>query len=133
MFKLKLLSEKTQNIISNGIIVLLGVFQITTLLLFLNSDVIKSLSNTMILNVEAPISYLFCILFLILIVQLWIIKSQSYFKKIVLKYALYLTIHFIILFSIIHIFDLAYNVYNGFETFVILIPVLFIIYILKRD
>lgn len=78
-----MLKEKTQNIISNGIIVLLGVFQITTLILFLNRDLIKSLSNTMILNVEAPISYLFRILFLVLIVQLWIIKSQPYFKKIV--------------------------------------------------
>lgn len=83
MFKLKLLSEKTQNIISYMIMVLLCVFQITTMILFLNRDVIKSLSNRMILNVEAPISYLFRILFLVLIVQLWIIKSQPYFKKIV--------------------------------------------------
>lgn len=106
-------------------------FQVLSLVMILSKDFIQSLLSFRLLNIESPLSYMTNFAFLVLLIHIYLIRNQSYFNKILLKYILYMCIHLVTIFIIVHLFKLPYNVFNGFENSMVMLPFLFIVYLYK--
>lgn len=126
-----LFSQRKQIIISNMIISSLILIQVLSLVTILSKDFIQSLLSFRLLNIESSLSYITNLVFLGLIIHIYLIRNQSYFNIILLKYILYICIHSVIIFIIVNLFKLSYNVFNGFEKFIVILPFLFIVYLYK--
>lgn len=122
---------KKQIIISNMIIFSLILIQVLSLVMIFSKDFIQSLLSFRLLNIENSLSYITNLVFLVLIIHIYLIRNQSYFNIILLKYILYICIHLVIIFIIVNLFKLSYNVFNGFEKFIVILPFLFIVYLYK--
>lgn len=126
-----LFSQRKQIIISNMIISSLILIQVLSLVTILSKDFIQSLLSFRLLNIESSLSYITNLVFLGLIIHIYLIRNQSYFNIFLLKYILYICIHSVIIFIIVNLFKLSYNVFNGFEKFIVILPFLFIVYLYK--
>lgn len=124
-------SKKKQMIISNMIISSLILFQVLSLIMVLNKDFIQSLLSFRLLNIGSPLSYMTNFAFLGLLIHIYLIRNQIYFNKIILKYILYICIHLVVIFIIVNLFKLPYNVFNGFEKSIVILPFLFIVHLYK--
>lgn len=109
--------------------VLLGILSI---FLVIFSHDISKLTNYKILNAEAPLSYIINLIILCILINIYLIRNKEYFLKYLKIYILYFLFHWTILFFLIKLFGLPYNVFNGSDIVIYLIPVLSIIYLLKR-